>query len=409
MIPNNNLSVLPFYDSIEQQNARKWWMYDKVYPLFVPSGYMLPFQVMRPPRTELVKGDLMEPTEGDRGYLTSDGSWYQDVSFGFVNEYNVAGINTVYLSDIPMYVHGGEHVGDSVCYVAYDSSDKVLFFQSVNIGTYSGFWTLPKGTTKIRVLASNSEFEQYDGKVYKASNVPTTIKSFKIYTRCNELVDDFTQAILDAGIAVKPFASLGYDVIVFGGQTPVFTQFANGQYYATISDGTQTWYSEMFTVVNDIEPYLKIEWWDVEDFVMDAGTIVYKYANGTQFRNILYLQTDIAKPEYEFEEESEERDGYTFPIKQISKKTFHFSFLASEYLLDVMRFIRLSDYAVITYKGQRYSVDSFMLSPEWEDYGDIASVDAEFTTATVAKKIGLGYIRSTGDFNNDYNDDYLNS
>ena len=118
MIPNNNLSVLPFYDSIERQNARKWWIYDKVYPLFVPSGYMLPFQVMRPSRTKLVKGDPMEPTEGDNGYLTSDGSWYQDVNSGFVNEYDVTGIDTVYLSDISIYVHGGAHAGDSVCYVA---------------------------------------------------------------------------------------------------------------------------------------------------------------------------------------------------------------------------------------------------------------------------------------------------
>lgn len=406
MIPNNNLSVLPFYDSIERQNARKWWMYDKVYPLFVPSGYMLPFQVMRPPRTELVKGDLMEPTEGDRGYLTSDGSWYQDVSFGFVNEYDVVGINAVYLSDIPMYVHGGEHAGDSVCYVAYDSSDKVLFSQSVNAGTYSGFWTLPQGTTKIRVLTSNSEFEQYDGEVYKASNVPTAIKSFKIYTRCGALVDDFIADMTASGLTIKHVQLQDIDVIVYPGLFPISRVIADGQYYAEMSDGVDTWYSEMFTISKAASSYLKIEWWDVEDFVMDAGAIVY---TSPKYHNRIYLPADIAKPEYDFEEESEERDGYIFPIKQISKKTFHFSFLASEYLLDVMRFIRLSDYVEITYKGQRYSVDSFMLSPEWEDYGDIASVDAEFTTATVAKKIGLGYIRSTGDFNNDYNDDYLNS
>ena len=403
MIPNNNLSVLPFYDSIERQNARKWWMYDKVYPLFVPSGYMLPFQVMRPPRTEPVKGDLMEPTDGDSGYLTSDGSWYQDVSSGFVKEYDVVGIDVVYLSDIPMYVHGGEHVGDSVCYVAYDSSDKVLFSQSVNASTYSGFWTLPQGTTKIRVLTSNSEFEQYDGEVYKASNVPTTVKNFKIYTRCGELVDDFTADMIASGLTIKHVQSQDIDVIVYPGFFPISQVIADGQYYAEMSDGVDTWYSEIFTISKAASSYLKIEWWDVEDFVMDAGAIVY---TSPKYHNKLYIPADIAKPEYEFEEESEERDGYTFPIKQISKKTFHFSFLASEYLLDVMRFIRLSDYAEITYKGQRYSVDSFMLSPEWEDYGDVASVDAEFTTATVAKKIGLGYIRSTGDFNNDFNNDY---
>lgn len=405
MIPNNNLSVLPFYDSIERQNARKWWMYDKVYPLFVPSGYMLPFQMMRPSRTELAKGDLMVSTDGDTGYLTSDGSWYQDVSFGFVNEYDVVGIDTVYLSDIPMYVHGGEYAGDSVCYVAYDSSDKVLFSKSVNIGTYSGFWTLPKGTTKIRVLTSNSEFEQYDGKVYKANSVPTTIKSFKIYTRYDELVGDFIADMTTSGLTIKHMPTQDIDVIVYPGLFPISQIIANGQYYAEMSDGTDTWYSEMFTISKAASSYLTIEWWDVEDFIMDAGAIVY---TAPTYRNRLYIPTDIAKPEYEFEEESEDRDGYTFPIKQISKKTFHFSFLASEYLLDVMRFIRLSDYVEITYKGQKYSVDSFLLSPEWEDYGDIASVDAEFTTATVAKKVGLAYVKSkrldfSDDFNNDYN------
>ena len=46
MIPNNNLSVLPFYDSTEDQNARKWWAYGRVYPLFTPAGFLLPFQII---------------------------------------------------------------------------------------------------------------------------------------------------------------------------------------------------------------------------------------------------------------------------------------------------------------------------------------------------------------------------
>lgn len=404
MIPNNNLSVLPFYDSIERQNARKWWMYDKVYPLFVPSSYMLPFQAMRPSRTELAKGDLMESTDSDTGYLTSDGSWYQDGSSGYVNEYDVAGVDVVYLSDIPRCVQGGSHSQDSVSYVAYDSTDKVLFAEAVNTKTYSGFWTLPKGTTKIKVLTSNSEVEEHDGQVYKANSVPTAIKSFKIYTRCDEFVGDFIADMTATGLTIKHMPAQNIDVIVYSGFFPMSQIIADGQYYAEMSDGTDTWYSEMFTISKVASSYLTIEWWDVEDFIMDAGAIVY---TAPKYRNRLYIPADIAKPEYEFEEESEERDGYIFPIKQISKKTFHFSFLASEYLLDVMRFIRLSDYVEITYKGQRYSVDSFLLSPEWEDYGDVASVDAEFTTATVAKKVGLAYIKSKRlDFNDDFNNDY---
>lgn len=285
MIPNNNLSVLPWYSSLAEQNARKWWAYGRIYPLFTPAGFMLPFQIIRTHR---------------------------------------AG---------------------------------------------------------------------------------TTISSFLIYRKDGTLIGNYTQAIREAGIFIKQFTD--YDVIVFGGQTPVFTAFYDGQYYATISDGSQTWYSEIFTVVNYIQPYIKLEWWDTEDMVMDAGRIVYKYNNETQFKNVMYICSDIAKPEYEFDEEINERDGYAFPIKQISKKRYKFSFLASEYLLDVMRFIRMADYISVTKNGQAYSLDTFLISPDWGEDGDLAIVKAEFTTATVAKKIGVGYIKAQrGDFNDDFNNDF---
>lgn len=289
MIPNNNLSVLPWYTSIEQQNARKWWVYGRIYPLFTPAMFMLPFQILRPHNTNPVD--------------------------------------------------------------------------------YIRLW---------------------------------------LYDKDGNQIGEFTDMIRGF-IFIKSFPTLGYDVIVFPGQLPVFSQFENGQYYAMLSDGTNLWYSEIFTVVNDIQPYLKIVWWDNEDFTMDAGTIVYKYAGGTQFRNVLYLQADIAKPEYPFEEEGETRDGYFFPIKQISEKHYRFSFLASEYLLDVMRFIRMADYAHIEKNGQIYSLDTFLITPDWEDNGDVAAVEAEFDTATVAKKIGVGYIKAQrGDFNDDFNNDYDN-
>lgn len=285
MTPNNNLSVLPWYDSIERQNARKWWVYNKVYPLFTPAGFMLPFQIMREHRT---------------------------------NE----------------------------------------------------------------------------------------IVSFRIYKRDNSLVGDFTQVMKETGLkVVNPIGAREIDVIVYSGLLPAFTKFANGQYYAVMSDGVQTWYSEVFTIVNDISGYLKLEWWDVDDFYMDEGVIIYK---SPLFRNKLYLCADIAKPEYIFEEDGETRDGYFFPAKQISEKRYHFTFLASEYLLDVMRFVRMADYAQITKNEQVYKLDTFLITPEWEDNGDVASVDAEFDTATIAKKIGRGFATTTnGDFNNDYNNDFL--
>lgn len=290
MIPNNNLSVLPFYRTLAEQNARKWWIYNRIFPLYVQAGFLPPFQIIRTPS---------------------------------VTNLNVA--------------------------------------------------------------------------------------RCRIYRADGTLYGTFTTELVNAGAVIQRYPSFGYDVMIFGGQTPFVASMPNGQYYIELVITGGTWYSEIFTVVNDIEPYLKIEWWDVDDFVMDAGRIVYKYSNGTQFKNVLYLPSDLAKPEYVFEEEGESRDGYFFPIKQISEKRYRFNFLAPEYLLDVMRLIRMADFAQITYHGQVYSLDTFLITPTWEDNGDVAVVEAEFDTATVAKKIGLGYIKAQrGDFNDDFNNDYNN-
>lgn len=289
MIPNNNLSVLPWYTSLAQQNARRWWIYGRVYPLYVQAGYLPPFQIMKP------------------------------------------------------------HTGNANVY------------------------------------------------------------QFRVYKADGTLVGDYTSD-MNSAMVMRQFTSAGYDVHIFGGQTPFFAAMHNGQYYCRIKFGGDYYvYSEIFTVVNDIEPYLKIEWWDLADFVMDAGRICYTYSGGTQFKNVLYLPSDIAKPEYIFEEEGETRDGYFFPSKQISEKRYRFNFLASEYLLDVMRFIRMADFAQITYHGQVYSLDTFLITPEWESNGDVAKVEAQFDTATVAKKLGVGYIKAQrGDFNDDFNVDFNN-
>ena len=288
MIPNNNFSVLPWYTSIEQQNARKWWLYGRIYPLFTPAGFILPFQFLIPHATTISIGAI----------------WLYD------------------------------------------------------------------------------------------ANTDTQIQNLR-------------DGLVNTGLVTKSFSALGYDVIIYPGLLPCITSMNNGRYYLRAYINEQFYYSEIFTVVNDIQPYLKITWWDLADFSMDAGTIVY---TNPAFKNVLYLQSDLAKPEYPFEEEGETRDGYFFPTKQISEKRYRFNFLASEYLLDVMRFIRRADFAEIEYHGQRYSLDTFLITPEWEDNGDVAAVEAVFDTATVAKKIGLGYVKAQrGDFNDDFNNDFYNN
>ena len=290
MTPNNNLSCLPFYKSLAEQNARKWWVYGRIYPLFAPAKFLLPFQIL---------GNFPSTPEIDTLEL-----WTKDGEFaGFVRA--IMEHNEVYnFDDLYAIVYNGKHL------ISED---------------------IPNGQYYIRMEVIWENGEDYDSQFY---------------------------------------------------------------------------YSEIFTVVNDIEPYLKIEWWDVEDLVFDAGRIVYRNGN-KPYHQILYLDSDIAKPEYLFDEEGESRDGYFFPVKQISEKHYRFRFFASEYLLDIMRFIRMADYAQITYRGQVYKLDTFLITPEWEDNGDVATVEAEFDTDTVVKKIGRAYqVPDGGGFNDDFNDDY---
>ena len=332
---------------------------------------------------------LRNPLSYGSGYLTESGSVEPWPDASTMIEIDVAGLNRIFVRNLPKGMFNNQE--PNIVFLDQDSHVVSVEYISGDGGYYTGVVNVPQTAYRANVLQSTnlSDDEPINCLVYTAEPVviPLRIRNFTVFDKNGNYVGDYTQQINDAGISIKALEN--YDVIVFGGQTPIFTQFPNGQYYATISDGIQTWYSEMFTVVNDIQPYLKIVWWDNEDFTMDAGTIVYKYAGGTQFRNVLYLQADIAKPEYPFEEEGETRDGYFFPIKQISEKHYRFSFLASEYLLDVMRFIRMADFAYIEKNGQTYNLDTFLITPDWEDNGDVAAVEAEFGDSGKENRPGI--------------------
>ena len=219
---------------------------------------------------------------------------------------------------------------------------------------------------------------------------------------------DIKSALDGSGLKVQQYAQSGYDIVIFPSLAPMAITTEEGRYYIrlSMSDGT-VYYSDIFTVTGITGGLLAIQWYDFKDLIMDNGRIAYTDANGVQnYRNILYLNTQLGKPEYTFEEEGEQRDGYFFLEKIISEKTYKCVILASEYLCDVMRFIRMSDVVFIRDQfGNTYRADTFLINPTWQDQGDVASVEIEFTCDTVAKKIGRG-VEVLGEFNDDYNNDY---
>ncbi len=229
----------------------------------------------------------------------------------------------------------------------------------------------------------------------------------RLYKADGTLVETITQQMRDAGLLIKRYQSYGYDTIIFPAIVPMQTFTQIGQYYIALSDGVETWYSDIFTVVDNISDYLMIKWYCEEDMYYRGGVITYAEP---KFINTLYLNTQLGKPEYPFTEESEERDGLLFSTKQYTEKTYKFTCLASEALCDVMRLIRMADYIQVTDPyGNQYDADQFLFTPTWQEQGNLASVEGEFQTATIFKNIGRGVriVTGQGDFNIDYNNDYL--
>lgn len=403
METNNNLSVLPWYTSVEQQNARKWWMYDKVYPLFAQAGYLPPFQITVPKSVpEVITMDFRQPdtiipelTPGNIG-----GKIYVRDELVLV----LGGIpaeSVIYQPDQNRAIRTTRITSDTPIIIAkaYSNIEKIEFLNWRYLSGEGFYLVDPEQGT----MDNNTGVFTADGDVLFVSlytgtlgvafdAIRVTFKPIE-YIISAQLKDASGVSVMDISNAMgnaMTVKTIGdNDIFVYTGNR-ILSELENGQYYIDMSIYGQHYYSEVFTVVNDISGYLKLEWWNNADFVMDAGTIVYK---DPDFKNVLYLCSDIAKPEYDFSDEVVERDGYTFPVVQISKKIYRFSFWASEYLLDVMRLIRMADNIVIMKDGRTYDkIDSFLLTPDWEKEGDIASVDVEFTTDTVAKKNGNTYV-----------------
>lgn len=277
---NNNISPLPFYDDIAQQNHRKDYAFGEVYQLITYRNMLLPFQVI-----------------------------------------------------------------------------------------------LPSGDNVVSVVL-------YDFNTKKGINI--------------------TKSMKENGLAIKSYKD--FKVLKYPGLFPITEIKYEGRFYLVIAiTGFGNLYSDVFTITNRVDDYLLLEYGNSYNFELKGGII--DFSDNFKFR--CYLDTQVGKPKYDFEEEATERMGYTFIESQVSKKIYNFTFLAPEYLCDALRIVRLCENKRAISKNQIYDMATFTMEPEWQDQGDLAAVECEFETDTVIANIG-GYAPKLldGDYNDDYNDDY---
>ena len=253
------------------------------------------------------------------------------------------------------------------------------------------------------------------GQVYQLITYKNTLLPFQVVLKSGTAVNwvrlynfntseytDVTKSMKENGLAIKSYT--GFKLLKYPGNLPIVEIKHEGQYYLAISIANLgIIYSDVFTVCNKIDDYLLIEYYNSYNFELKNGVI--DFSDNFKFR--CYLNTQIGKPEYDFEEEATERMGYTFVESQVSKKIYKFTFLAPEYLCDALRIVRLCETKQITSRLQTYDLTTFSMEPEWEDQGDLAAVECEFETDTVIANIG-GYEPELlgGDFNRDFNNDF---
>lgn len=229
----------------------------------------------------------------------------------------------------------------------------------------------------------------------------TVISWVRLYNFNTGKFIDISTSIKENGLKLVPYT--GFKVLKYPGTLPVVEIKHEGLYYLAISISGLTIYSDVFTVCNRVDDYLLLEYSNSYNFELKGGMVDFS----DNFKFKCYLNTQVGRPEYDFEEEATERMGYSFIESQVSKKIYKFTFLAPEYLCDALRIVRLCENKKITSKLQTYDLTTFNMEPEWEDQGDLASVECEFETDTVIANIG-GYTPELlgGDFNNDFNNDF---
>ena len=383
MSNRNNISPFPFF--IDKGEQTKWYAFGRDYIYLSPKRYILPFQIQRAERKDFAPSDAIASDYID-GYLDKNGNLVEQsglnagvgsidasvITNGYLYINNMP--SPIFYQEITMRVQGAQ-----ISFV--NGSGQVLKVENpiTELGntTWSGMVAIPQGTTTIYVTQYNKIVSEENATYNKVAITPKTIKSAV-------LRDAKTDAkIADLALAFSYITIESKDYIVHKGEETALLEGFTDKMYLELSDGIDTWYSAYFGFC---EPCMKIDWYDVEDFLFDAGAIAY--SDG--YKNEMFFDAEIGMPEYEFEEEVAERNGYQFPISQISYKKYKFTILVPEEVCDVMRFIRLSDHIRISTKNDTYEATSFLMTPTWAEQGYLAEVACEFTTDTVAKKIGKG-------------------
>lgn len=234
-----------------------------------------------------------------------------------------------------------------------------------------------------RLACSSSNLLPF--QVWRETN-GNAVTEFVLIDRETQSETDMLAILTAGGLAVTAFT--GYDLITYPATLNFTTTLPEGLYYARMSDGVNTWYSEVFNMLADLSEFIKIEYYHGEEFNFPNGHIEYTWP----YKSYFYIKSLLGKPAYRYENIVETRDGKNYAIQQISYKENHFEWQGTEFVMDAVRVIGQHDFVVITAQGREHEVDEIAFQEKWLRNGDVCMIVGTFRTDSVVVKNGHGVV-----------------
>lgn len=232
---------------------------------------------------------------------------------------------------------------------------------------------------------------EYDKNI-KISNV------YLVNYKTNKQID--IKAKLEEN-GLKLYNNNEYALIEYPGFLNIIIAEEGFYYLKIILNNNNTYFSEIFCFTSSTDKCLEIKYSNPNSrFYLKNGIVDLR-----QLSFVIRLQTELGKPEYSFEEESTKRLGYLFIESQVSKKVYKFNAVLPEYQCDALRLVRLCSNKKLSTLDSEYELLTFEMDVDWQEQGDLASVNCQFDVDNIIYNSGDVSIMK-GDFNNDFNIDF---
>jgi len=228
-------------------------------------------------------------------------------------------------------------------------------------------------------------------QIKRATALGAAVTTFKLIS-VDGLLSDTTLAL--TGFSVEDLNDTPTrDAIIYDGSTltPDIAMFLPGRYYLTVSDGTNTWYSEVFELESEDSENLTfpstcsdLPWISLE--YSNSGCIISEtiHNNAPSFRFL--IPASLGQPAYDYKPETKDNgQGGTVKLFHRLEKRWQFFILAPEYVADALAAVQMMSSVTINFvSGDFIICNDVEVDVAWET-ACLAKITFTFTADILSK------------------------